>query len=177
MFYTVEIEDRIKVSLESSLEKEREVFEELKRKYVGRVLEDGSICVLVVRVANVHEYKVCDEFLVARVEFEALLFKFFKYEVVCGTILEQNEDGIKLGVPFFSSLFVKKGDLPDMTEKVHVSDCGENQLAWVWIYRGNKLYFRRNACVRFRVLGCKEKSSLVLCSLGEAGLGPLEWWV
>ncbi|AFM98763.1 DNA-directed RNA polymerase subunit E' [Encephalitozoon hellem ATCC 50504] len=177
MFYSVEIEDRIKISLENGLEKEKEVFEKLKRKYVGRILEDGSICIVVMSIVNVCEYKVYDEFLLAKVEFEALLFKFFEYEVVCGTILEQKEDGMRLCVPFFSDLFVKRSGLPDVTERAYVSDCGEKQLAWVWMYRGNKLYFRRNAYVRFRVLGSEEKSPFVLCDLGEAGLGPLEWWI
>ncbi|CAD26370.1 DNA-DIRECTED RNA POLYMERASE III 25KDA POLYPEPTIDE [Encephalitozoon cuniculi GB-M1] len=176
MFYSAEIEDRVKISL-SHLEKEKEVFEELKRKYVGRMLGDCSICILVARVMEVYEYKVCDEFLIARVWFEVLLFKFFEGEVVCGEILEQSEEGMRLGVSFFSELWVTKSGLPPATEKVYVNDCGEKQLVWVWIYRGSKLYFRRNAHVRFRVLDNEKGSSTVLCVLNEAGLGPLEWWV
>ncbi|ADM11994.1 DNA-directed RNA polymerase subunit E' [Encephalitozoon intestinalis ATCC 50506] len=177
MFYSAKIEDKIKISLNSNVEKKREVFEELKKKYVGRTLENTSMCVLIERVIDVYEYKVYDEFLVAEVEFEALFFRFFKDEVGCGTILEQNEKGIRIGVSFFHNLWAKKDFLPSVSEKAYVSDCGEKQLAWVWIYRENKLYFRRKSCIRFRVLHPEEKSSLVLCGLNEAGLGPLEWWV
>lgn len=176
MFYSVEAEDRIRISLLGK-EREKEVFEELKRKYVGRILEDASICVLVTRVVGVHEYKVHDECLIAKVGFEMLLFKLFKDEVACGQITEQNEEGIGLGVSFFDELRVRREDLPAVCEKVHVNDGGERRLAWAWVYKGSKLYFRRGAEARFRVLDGDRGSAAVLCDFSETGLGPLEWWV
>lgn len=59
---------------------------------------------------------------------------------------------------------------------VSVSDGKEHQLSWVWIYKENKLYFRKDEDVRFRVGNVGEKLA-VMCDLSEMGLGPLSWWI
>lgn len=176
MFYIGEIRDRIRISLTSE-DKEQEVARRLREKYVGGVLEDSSICILLIRVVRIYDYRVSDEFLIAKVRFEMLFFKFLRYEVIFGRVLEQNDDGMKLGIPFADGLDVKKNNLPVVSEKVYVSDGKERQLSWVWIYKDNRLYFRKDEDVRFRVEDIREQPLEVMCNLNEVGLGPLSWWM
>lgn len=176
MFYTAEIEDRVKIGVKH-LDMEGEVWRRVEERYVGRMLEDTSICILVTRVVSICEYRVFEEFLVAEVRFEMLLFKFLRDEVVCGQIAEQSDEGMRLCVPFFDRLGVKESSLPSVCERVVVDDGGERQRMWVWVYKNNRLYFRKGDDVRFRIKEVGRRTLSVSCSLGETGLGPLAWWI
>ncbi|KAM0671240.1 subunit E' of DNA-directed RNA polymerase [Ordospora colligata] len=174
MFYTMWFEEDVKIPLSSEM-KEKEVFEVLKRKYVGKIIEGFGICVVITECARVEEYQVYDEFLAAHAKFEMLLFKFFRDEVMYGEILEQNSEGIRVGISFFDEIQVKKDNLAEGSEMVYVSDGGEKKAAWVWIYKGNRFYLRRKSKVRLRVLwDCTD--GCVMCDFKEMGLGPIDWW-
>lgn len=172
MFCTVEISDSVRIALLH--DREAEVRRMLEQKYIGNAL-DGGICILLMGIVSVDEYRVSDEFLVARTRFSMLLFKFFRNEIVHGRIVEQSESGMRLGMPFFSALSVQRSALPVVSENVCVSDGKEHQSAWVWIYKSSRLYFRKDDEVRFRV-GDARAGPQVACDLSEMGLGPLSWW-
>ncbi|KAH9411003.1 putative RNA polymerase III [Ordospora pajunii] len=174
MFYTMWFEEDVKIPLSSEM-KEREVLEVLKSKYVGKIIEGFGVCVVVTECAGVDEYQVYDEFLAAHAKFEMLLFKFFRDEVMHGEILSQDCEGIRLGIPFFDEMRVRKENLAEGSEMVYVNDGGEKKAAWVWVYKNNRFYFRRKSKVRLRVLwDCAD--ACVMCDFKEMGLGPIDWW-
>lgn len=176
MFYTAEITDKIKISL-CQEDQEKEVVRRLEEKYMGKMLDDSSICILLTRVIEVHEYRILDEFLIAKMRFEMLLFRFFGHEIVHGKILEQNADGLRMKIPFFSELLAKRKNLPAVSESVCVTDGKEKQLAWAWLYKDSRLYFRKDDDVRFRIKEIEGVPPYVACDFSEVGLGPLSWWM
>lgn len=115
MFYIAEIKDRIRISL-TSQDKENEDMRKLLEKYINSMLKDSSVCFLLTKIIKIDEYRVVDEFLVAKVRFEMLLFKFLRREILHGRILEHNESGTRLGIPFFDGLKTDKNDLPAVSE-------------------------------------------------------------
>jgi DNA-directed RNA polymerase III subunit RPC8 len=169
MFLIGEVVDRVKVSI-LPRDREEETRSALAKKYIGKVVEGTGVALRLLGVLKIHEYKIVEDFLIAKVTFQMLFFKLLRQEIVCGTIVAQDGNGIVVRTPFHSNITVPACSLPSNCEMAWK----DRSMTWVWTYKGNKLPFRTGDVVRARIEN--EEQTSIVASFSEMGLGPLSWW-
>lgn len=173
MFVLLTIQDKIKLhpKLNSPL------INELDKKYAGSLLSEG-VGVAVSKILETKSYQITDGFLICECVFELVIFKFIETEVLEAKITRQEEDCIKVSLPFFD-IRIDSINFMDGCEKIYVKYEGGtgHYVNWVWNYEGEKYYFTNNEEVRVRIVHYDSVSNNVYGSFNGVGLGPTSWWL
>ncbi|KAF7677262.1 DNA-directed RNA polymerase III subunit rpc8 [Astathelohania contejeani] len=178
MFVLVEIYDSVKLH-PSAKNLIPEIILELNKKYTNRIVSEIGLAIKTYSIKKVDNYKIVDGYLIASVKFLMLFFRFFKDEVLFAKIDKQEEDGIRLVMPFLTDIWVDRTKLPEMCSKAYALSKTNNRryVYWCWLYRDNKLYFKNNVLVRFKVDEIMYKPFMLSGSFMDSGLGPISWWI
>ncbi|KAK3397488.1 RNA polymerase III subunit Rpc25-domain-containing protein [Sordaria brevicollis] len=192
MFITTKIADLVQIAPEDfSKESFVAIEDNINAKYSNKVVQKVGLFVCLWDVTWTSEGQIGHGtgLVNVNVEFEMVVFRPFKHEVILARITHQTEEGIYLGMDFFSDIFVPAAELPDNSE------FDTTEKVWVWKEDGQELYFDNNEMVRFRVIGEEWHDQTptgpvevdqaanqllppykITGSMKEGGLGCCLWW-
>ncbi|KAH8116342.1 RNA polymerase III subunit Rpc25-domain-containing protein [Phellopilus nigrolimitatus] len=127
MFVLSTIKDTVAIQPASfGLPSEQAITIELNKKYANRVLHDVGLCICVFDIAQAGEGKVRygDGCFWHKVVFRLVVFRPFSGEVILAKVKSSDEEGIRVSVGFFDSMYIPLNYLPtpsafDPNERAH----------------------------------------------------------
>lgn len=171
MFVLTTVNDKIEIRV-ASRNKRDAVIQELKKKYINKLVEDLGLAVHLHEIINIYEYEIRSDILVSDVTFQLIFLRFYSEEVCSGKIIVQDEDKIIVGDSLFRRYEIQAHDLFENSEF-----CYENGLnSWVWNYKGNRLVFYNGDVVKFKIKKLRYEDTTVEALMNDQGLGPSSWW-
>lgn len=175
MFVIKPHEDKIIIP-PSATNKEQEVYKELQIKYSNKIVQNHGIGITIKNISEIKSYKIVNGYLQADVQFELVIFKFFVDEIVYGRVIAQEEEYLKIGLPFYNSIYVYLTDSSYEKVRIMPENGTKHCTIWYWTYDGNKYYIKNNEKVRVRITQVIYRPYKIIGSLDDTGLGPLSWW-
>lgn len=175
MFVLRSHNDKVIIS-PSATNKDEEVYKELSKKYCNNIIANVGIGIAVKNITEVKSYKIVNGYLQADVSFELVVFTFFVDEIVYGKVIAQEEDFIKVGLPFYDKIYVyiKTGTYNKI--RIMPENGTKHCTIWYWTYDGNKYYIKNNDEIRIRISEIKASPYKVIGTIDDTGLGPISWW-
>ncbi|EPR78396.1 DNA-directed RNA polymerase III RPC8 [Spraguea lophii 42_110] len=174
MFKRIEVEDDV-ILHPNDYKNTDKTMQNLNNRYINRILDD-YLCVCIESIVKINGNKIINGLIKTNIRFKVIVYKMYHGEVIEGTILRQEENEIKICTPFFSDISVKKEDLLKGCEKGTFIKNNKEFMVWYWMYKENKLYFKNNAKVKFKIKNICTDPLMIEARMDEFGLGPVEWW-
>ena len=166
------------------------VTEALNEKYPNKVLDNVGLCVAIHDILTIGESILYQGNAAQHttVVFRLVVFKPFVGEVLSGTVVSCDRQGLRLSMGFFDEIRVPSGMLPDP------SSWSDEEQLWVWnVTPEDRLFIDLENKIRFRAAqvsfshqktpsgetGLGEvvvPTMIITGALDKSGLGLLSWW-
>ncbi|ODQ53767.1 hypothetical protein SAICODRAFT_79492 [Saitoella complicata NRRL Y-17804] len=166
----------------------------INAKYANRVLQSIGLCIALHSILSSADgtIKYGDGNSYVQVEFNLIVWRPFRGEVLVGRIKGVGAEGIKVSLGFFEDIFIPASELFEGTE------FDATQGGWIWHQEDIDLFLDVDDTIRFRVedevftdkrpmtgRAAEEGAELledgippyqVIGSCSREGLGNVKWW-
>ncbi|WUR04038.1 DNA-directed RNA polymerase III subunit [Vairimorpha necatrix] len=175
MFVESKLEDSLKIYFSSKTDKSIQNI--LTLKYRNKFVPEVGLGIFIKNNYQILEKKCVEDYILYKIHFNIIFYRFLRDEILEGTVFLQNETGLFISIFFYDKIYVPIENLPDNSEITYIYDEKKNKkLSWVWNYKNNRFFIKTGEKIKFKVIKYDEENKIMLASLNESGLGPLTWW-